>query len=207
MMNITHGYPCRHFYRIMTLTPIARFHIGLINRRWYKDTLQETDISNNTFVVVSSLSVPTLKADFLPTQFLCSLNGFNAGLTVVDNDEISKSISKKRKFGELWGLGRKVMVDAIEDDNEDNYYQLLELFLSLQKRPQQRDSNNGDDNGVDIMNVRNPVERRSKGRPKSKRNKSFLEKPVKIQYKCKRCKQTGHNIKTCNVNKENDDER
>jgi hypothetical protein len=227
MINKTHGYLCRHYYRIMTLTPTARFHIGLINRRWYKDTLQETDISNNTFVVVSSLSISTLKANSLPTRFLSSLNGFDVGLTIVDGNEISKSISKKRKFGELWDLGRKVMVDAIEDDNEDNYHELLEIFLSLQKKSQQRiidNSNNGNSNNsdinhdgnIDIMNVRNPVERRSKGRPKSKRVKSSLEQPnVKTQYKCKLYKQRGHNSKTCeqkqlntNANKENiDDER
>ena len=104
MINRTHGYPCRHYYRIMTLTPTARFHIGLINRRWYQDTLQDADISNNTFVVVSSLKVSTLKTDSLPIRFLCSSNGFDAqveGLAAVDNDEISKTISKKRKFGEL----------------------------------------------------------------------------------------------------------
>jgi len=51
----------------MTLTPTARFHIRLINRRWYKDTLQEADVSNNMFVVVSSLNISTLKAISLPT--------------------------------------------------------------------------------------------------------------------------------------------
>ena len=101
MINKTHDYPCHHFYRIMTLTPTARFHIGLVNRHWYKDTLQETDISNNTFVMVSSLSVPTSKANFLPTRFLCSSNGFDVRPIIVDNNEISRSISKKRKFGEL----------------------------------------------------------------------------------------------------------
>ena len=70
------------------------------------------------------------------------------------------------------------MVDAIEDDDEDNYYHLLEIFSSLQKKLQQRvNSNNGIDHGgnIDIMNVWNPVEWRSKGYPKSKRNKSSLE--------------------------------
>jgi len=85
------------------LTPTARFHIGLINRRWYKDTLQEADMSNNMFVVVSSLNISTLKAISLPTRFLYSTNGSDVqveGFAAVDN-EISKSISKKRKFGEL----------------------------------------------------------------------------------------------------------
>ena len=209
------------------LTPTARFHIGLINRRWYKDTLQEADVSNNMFVVVSSLNISTLKAISLPTRFLCSTNGSDVqveGFAAVDN-EISKSISKKRKFGELWGLGRKVIIDAIEDDNEDNYHELFKVFTSIQRKSQQNiinNNNNIDDNGGDsndndsngnITDIRNPIVRRSKGRPKSKRIKSSLEQSnigfSKIQYKCKTCKQKGHNSKTCKEqNKENnDDER
>ncbi|CAG8680285.1 422_t:CDS:2 [Funneliformis mosseae] len=52
----------------MTLTPTARFHIGLINRHWYKDTLQEFDISNNAFVSVSPFNISILKANSLPTN-------------------------------------------------------------------------------------------------------------------------------------------
>src|SRR6266540_3371384 len=99
------------------------------------------------------------------------------------------------------------MVNVIEDDNENNYHELLEVFLSLQKKSQQRiinNKNNGNSNNsdidhgsnIDIINVQNLVKRKPKGHPKSKRVKSSLEQPsvktqylkqpsVKIQYKCK----------------------
>ncbi|CAB5384617.1 unnamed protein product [Rhizophagus irregularis] len=221
MINKTHGYPCRHFYRVMTLTSTARFHIGLVNQRWYKDILQGTDISNKEFVAISSMKMSALKTHSLPTQFLNS-NGsaIQVGASAI-NTEITKSISKKRKFGELWGLGRKVMVDVIENNNEDTYRELCEVFLSIQKKLQPRivvDNSNGgvsnsNNNGEsdNIMNIRNPVERRPKGRPKSnKRMKNTLElSNTKTQYTCKLCKQKGHNSKTCkekldNANKENE---
>ncbi|CAB5391614.1 unnamed protein product [Rhizophagus irregularis] len=221
MINKTHGYPCRHFYRVMTLTSTARFHIGLVNQRWYKDILQGTDISNKEFVAISSMKMSALKTHSLPTQFLNS-NGsaIQVGALAI-NTEITKSISKKRKFGELWGLGRKVMVDVIENNNEDTYRELCEVFLSIQKKLQPRivvDNSNGgvsnsNNNGEsdNIMNIRNPVERRPKGRPKSnKRMKNTLElSNTKTQYTCKLCKQKGHNSKTCkekldNANKENE---
>jgi hypothetical protein len=50
----------------MTLTPTARFHIGLVNQRWYRDALQGVDISDNEFIVIS-LNVLASKSHFLPT--------------------------------------------------------------------------------------------------------------------------------------------
>ena len=98
MINKTHGYPCRHFYRVMTLTATVRFHIGLVNQRWYKDILQGTDISNKEFIVISSINVSTLKTQALPARFLnLSEPAIQVGVV-----EITKSISKKRKFGKLW---------------------------------------------------------------------------------------------------------
>ncbi|CAG8719174.1 26667_t:CDS:1, partial [Gigaspora margarita] len=60
------------------------------------------------------------------------------------------------------------------------------------------DNNDANDDG-DYINIRNPIKRRSKGRPKSTRIKSSLEqsstKIQKTQYKCKLCIQKGYNSK------------
>ena len=203
MMIKTHGYPCRHFYRIMTLTPTARFHIGLINQRWYKDVLQGIDTSDNEFIVIS-LNALASKKHSLPAQFLQQSNPYVNQIELgANNNEISKVISKKRKFGELFGLGRKVMSDVIEDGDEDTYHEVLEFFRSIQQKRQNIGSDNHGDNST--MEIRNPVARRPKGRPKLKRIMSTLEESnTKTQYKCKNCKQIGHNSKTCK-GKENQD--
>ncbi|CAG8797562.1 19605_t:CDS:2, partial [Cetraspora pellucida] len=211
----SYGYLCRYFYHIMTLTPNARFHIGLVNRRWYKDILQETDITNNEFIVISSdICISTSKAYILPTQFLRSefdVNGAEEFANCGSNqspDEISKAISKKHKFSELWGLGKKIMVNAIEDSNEDIYYELLGVFTSIQNRTSlQRVISGVSDvgnfshkinNNSCMISIRNPVKKRSKGRPKSKRIANAFEKSdTKTSYKCKICNKQGHNSKTC----------
>ncbi len=209
MMFKSHGYPCRHFYRIMTLTPTARFHIGLINQRWYKDPLQGIDISNNEFVVIS-LNTSASKKHSLPAWFLLQpsfdTNQIGEIGTSNNNCEVSRIISKKRKFGELFGLGRKLITDVIEDGNEDTYNEVLEFFRSTRQKISQKTlesssrGNSGIQNEInDITEIRNPVVRRPKGRPpKSKRITSMLEESnTKTQYKCKLCKQIGHNSKTC----------
>ncbi|CAG8527148.1 7390_t:CDS:2 [Gigaspora rosea] len=183
----------------MTLTPNARFHVGLVNRCWYKDMLQGTDVKNNEFIVISSkISISTSKAHILPTQFLQNefdVNGADKFANRVSNqspDEISKAISKKRK---------KIMVNAIENSNEDIYHELLGFFTSIQNRTSlQRVNNevsNVGSNGCKI-GIQNPVKRKSKGRPKTKRIANAFEKSdIKTSYKYKLCNKKGHNIQTC----------
>ena len=208
----TLGYPCRHFYRVMTLTPNARFHIGLINNRWYKESLQERNISNYEFIVISSL--PSKENHILPSRFLnpnfidnIQTDTIQTGSSRVGDIEVLKVISKKRKFGELFGLGRKIITDVIEDGDEETYNEVLEFLQSIQQRRQRIlcDSNNVN---VNIVGIQNPIARIPKGRPKLKRIKGALEESSnKSQYRCKTCKQMGHNSKTCKEKeKENQDD-
>ena len=79
------------------------------------------------------------KIHSLPIRFLRSSNSYEfdanqVNEVVISNDEISKAISKKHKFGELWDLERKIIIDAIEDSNEDIYHELLKFFSSIQRR-------------------------------------------------------------------------
>ncbi|PKY36115.1 hypothetical protein RhiirB3_458055, partial [Rhizophagus irregularis] len=124
------GYPCCHFYRVMTLTPIARFHISLINNCWYKELLQGKNISN----------------------------AIQMELSQIGDIKVSKVILKKRKFGELFGLGRKIISDVIEDGDEETYNEVLNFLQSIQQRRQRIFHNNNNVN-VNIVGIQNPVTR------------------------------------------------
>ena len=110
--------------------------------------------------------------------------------------EVSKNISKKRKFGELLGLGRKVITDVIENGDEETYEEVLKFLQLIQERRKILcSSNNVNDN---ISSIQNPVARTQKGRPRLRRTKGTLEESSnKSRYKCKTCNQLGHNSKTC----------
>lgn len=203
----TLGYPCHHFYHVMTLTPIARFHIGLINSRWYKESLQERNISSYEFIVISNLL--SQENHILPSQFPSpdSINVIQMESSRAGHVRVSEAISKKCKFGELLGLGRKIITDVIEDGDEEAYNEVLEFLQSIQQR-RQRILHNNNNVSVNIARIQNPIARIPKGRPKLKRTKGALEESDnKGQYKCKTCKQLGHNSKTCKgKGKENQDD-
>ncbi|CAG8496180.1 27303_t:CDS:2, partial [Dentiscutata erythropus] len=172
---------------------------------WRINVIQQgANLSNNEFIVVSlDALASTSKTHPLPTQFYESdINRFEESTVLgQSHDEISKAISKKHKFGELWGLGKKIMVDAIEDNNDDIYHELLRFFSSIKKRMiKSSDIDNNFNYSIgdcDDVIVQNPIDKRPKGRPKSdsKRIKSAIEKTT--QYRCRTCKQKGHNSKTC----------
>ncbi|CAG8666091.1 3889_t:CDS:2 [Funneliformis mosseae] len=90
----------------MTLTATARFHIAL-------------------------------KTQSLPTKFSNLSGSIQVGVSTI-NSKITKSISKNMLVWRtlFWDLGRKVMVDVIENDNEDTHQELCEIFLSIQKKLQ-----------------------------------------------------------------------
>ncbi|RGB22674.1 hypothetical protein C1646_677678 [Rhizophagus diaphanus] len=202
----TLGYHCHHFYCVMTLISIARFHISLINNCWYKESLQGKNISSYEFVVISNL--PPRENHILPSQFLSpdSIDAIQIELSQIGDIEVSKVILKKRKFGELFSLGRKIISDVIEDGDEETYNEVLNFLQSIQQRRQRIFHNNNNVN-INIVGIQNPVARISKDRPKLKSTKGALkESSNKSQYSCKICKQLSHNSKICKgKGKENQD--
>ncbi|CAG8845728.1 8756_t:CDS:2, partial [Gigaspora margarita] len=157
--------------------------------------------------ILTSSKVCILPAQFLDNEF--GTNRVKESANCVSSqspNEISKAISKKSKFGQLWGLGRKVITDAIEDNNKHIYHKLFRLFTSIQKKTSQKiinnisvdGFNNSTNNNSCMLDIQNSIKRKSKGRSKSKRIANAFEKSDTVtNYKCKICKQSSHNSQTC----------
>ena len=54
---INHGLVCRHFFATMLVSSIAKFHIGLLPRRWYTNvSVMEADSTLSNVPAISLLS-------------------------------------------------------------------------------------------------------------------------------------------------------
>ncbi|CAG8622524.1 10499_t:CDS:1 [Diversispora eburnea] len=225
-MLITHGIICRHFFKIFVESSKAQFHLMLIPNRWYKDeynsdTINETVISNNN----SNHNITQINSTFVQKYTSDDLS-----------EKHGKQISKDRiKYGVLMGEAKKAIQYAIEDgDNE-----LIRLIKEFNQKKEiqriQEESNkqqeilakrkNNDNqiilgtNGIliDSQQILDPLKHQAKGRPPTKRLKSFYEQSGSksknknnnehtasttasdMGRKCGKCGENGHYRSTCST--------
>ncbi|RIB30123.1 hypothetical protein C2G38_2153422 [Gigaspora rosea] len=94
-----------------------------------------SNISDKEFIVIFSNTLISIsKTYFLPTQFIESSKFDARKVEMFANsglgqpyEQIAKAISKKRKFSEIWGLERKIIVDIVKDNNDDIYYEVFDV--------------------------------------------------------------------------------
>ena len=58
LYNIS-GWICRHFFRVMYMTPVTRFHINMINKHWLNDEVYGNDLSNRKFIGLLTSDITT----------------------------------------------------------------------------------------------------------------------------------------------------
>ena len=63
---IYYGVTCRHFFKVMRKSPNCKFHITLINKRWYNDTkfgfFNDESNSSNVITLVKNNDFNTTSA-------------------------------------------------------------------------------------------------------------------------------------------------
>lgn len=122
-MLITHGYPCRHFYKILRTSSNAKWHIGLISTRWYKDS----KLNNNDLVQQTPIS---LCIESPSDNISINNNVFNFEyLKQVHGNELytpalQKINDNRQKYGRAYGLMKEVIDIAI---NTNLYDELIGL--------------------------------------------------------------------------------
>lgn len=161
------GIVCRHFFHLMAVKG-AKYHIGFIPRRWYKEEIQD-DISfdpNKMPFVLASINPKPINAQMdlpLPT-FMNTIKAFFPSMPAPQ--PMSSKLSKMEKYGELNGLFKRVADQALDD------YGLFDRFKEFMEKEVVK--------GMPVTEIRNPVVTSVKGRPRKKRMASVFESRKKV---------------------------
>ena len=156
------GIVCRHFFHLMTVKG-ARYHIGFIPRRWYKEEIQD-DISFNpnkmSFVFASTNHKPINAQTDLPLPtFMNSIKAFFPSTPAPQ--PMPSKLNKMEKYGELNGLFKRVADQALDD------YSLFDRFREFMENEVLRE--------IPVTEIGNPAVTSVKGRLRKKRIASVFE--------------------------------
>ncbi|POG73705.1 hypothetical protein GLOIN_2v1827324 [Rhizophagus irregularis DAOM 181602=DAOM 197198] len=218
---------------------VAKFHINMIPKRWYKEHLQSDlmKINNSPVVTLGNErnnvhNVNKSDRDQLIDIDFTQTNIFNQRYK---SPNIQRQAFKKNEYAILTGLSRKASQLAIKDRN-DELKDFLNKFIEKRKKNHEMQESNRRLRTIDNVvnkNVRSAeingkivfeangrvyatdeineqLEHIAKGRPANKRLKSSIEisgkssgnilgkeNANKKEYICSKCKEIGHNERTC----------
>ena len=186
------GMVCRHFFHLMQVNPNFRYHISLIPKRWFKETMQDIvglDVSIKPFCR-STLQMKNADPESrIPDDnYMLDVNRAFSSLVEISQAD-QDSISRKRAHAELIAK-TKQLVSLVE-------YSPEQLEGAVSKVDEAIFAAKGD------SFIDDPDPLRRSGPPTTKRRRSNLEKskkPVKGQraQKCSICSKVGHNARTHN---------
>ena len=137
METVTKGIICRHFWRVMLYSNVAKFHISIIPIRWYKDEiLMKLDDALENLPVLTAIESPTTPCK---VQFtLESLRGIQES---GHKENFHKIIPQRNRFGIAFSTAKTAINVALETKSDNELVRLLKSFISSKK-----DSN---DNGLE----------------------------------------------------------
>ena len=161
------GIPCRHFYKVLRKSPQAKFHITLINQRWYKDT--KLNMTDDDYALLDVVSL--VKNDYTEV----ALNEINFKYInqvrgeQVYTERLQSIVSAKAKYGRSLGLARKLLDLAQKLDCFNEVNGMFQNFIDnkqqelLQKQQEITDKDvNEKENEINCFN---PITSRRRGRP------------------------------------------
>lgn len=180
------GIVCRHYFHLMQVNGHHQYHIGLIPKRWYREYIQDDiwlDISTEPFVSATHPSMDRNSdlpmRDGPDTMFMSDIGRvFPLPSPITQDDQTVLTL--KWCHGEISGM-MKDIVQLVEAQPEK--------FQALRDQIQQ----------VIILGrgeVLDPEVCAKKGRPKTVRTRSILERKMG-STRCRSCKEGGHNARTC----------
>ncbi|PKY41491.1 hypothetical protein RhiirA4_539632 [Rhizophagus irregularis] len=205
-----------HFYRVLRKSSQAKFHISLINQRWYQDSKLNIDDKE-----IALLDVISIIEDHNSSAVVHEEINFNYIHHVrgeqVYTEKLQGIISAKSKYGKAFSFAKKALDLTQKLDCYNELNGLLQTYIEEKQQEllcNQTTDENTAGNQQENIECSNPVTSRRRGRPpgrylsegetlrqnkKQKKTEGNLEVNGndKKERKCKGCGGTGHDLRNC----------
>ncbi|PKY30850.1 hypothetical protein RhiirB3_392881 [Rhizophagus irregularis] len=182
--TITKGIVCRHFWRVMLYSNMAKFHISIIPIRLYKDEiLIKLDEALEKSPVLTAIELPTNNTT-LPHEVNFTLQGLRHIQQSGYKENVQQIVPQRNRFGVAFSTAKIAINVALETKSDNELVQLLKDFISSKKNRNggvRNNENNQDNNEIVplqqclIDEVTDPHVIKIRGAPCKKRIKSAIE--------------------------------
>lgn len=224
METITKGIICRHFWRVMLYSSVAKFHISIIPTRWYKD-----DILMKVNNLLEKSPILTAVELTTPHEVNFTLESLKH-IQEPGHLENFQIVPQRNKFGIAFSTAKTAINIALETKSDNELVRLLKNFISSKKNRNdlgedtaiENDENNDSSEILPlqehlITQTTDPHVTRIRGAPSKKRMKGVIEQKGKkvlrevtnnniteevegssrCQRRCHMCGVLGHYQKKC----------
>jgi hypothetical protein len=205
---INRGIVCRHFFRVMSYSVNARFHISLIPKRWYnnnKYNINQREENMTPICHIGESELDELEQPLPPQLSFQHLANFRQTPNVVQLQ------GPKQKYGFGMGYAKKALDLAIRTDKVNEFVNQVKCFIEDTKAELSEQGKN-----IALMHIGDPLRVPHKGRqpnrykscgePSQKKTKNIRditniineeEGGKKRGRHCKKCNQVGHYAPRC----------
>ena len=122
---INRGIVCRHFFRVMSYSVNARFHISLISKRWYNNNKYNIEQDEEIcYIGESELNEFEQPLTQLSFQHLANFR---------KTPNIVQQQGPKQKYGFGMGYAKKALDLAIRADKVDEFVDQMRCFIENTK--------------------------------------------------------------------------
>ncbi|CAB4390282.1 unnamed protein product [Rhizophagus irregularis] len=150
MESVTKGIICRHFWRVMLYSGIAKFHISIILNRWYKDSILtnlEGNVKNLPILTAIESNDNSSSSSYQINFTLQNMRHFQ-GLD--DNKNIhQQNTSQRNQFGIAFSMAKTAVNIALETNSDCELIQLMKEFIASKR---ERSIEVGDDDNLEEIN-------------------------------------------------------
>ncbi|RIB21559.1 hypothetical protein C2G38_2176301 [Gigaspora rosea] len=172
---INRGLVCQHFFSVMLVSKVAKFHTRLILQRWYLNTLDEsvTTLENEPVISIVSneeFNKPgnAIHIDFSHLEDICGSHIFTK--------HISHEMVCRERWGKGFGMLKKILNLAIVTNRAEELYKIHEKLVKEMKNEIKSQNSQAITENNELQEfahtINNPTSVKTKGRS-SKRIKAF----------------------------------